>query len=271
MILKYNVRLQVLQSEDLDGPEVNPSLQDRSIFKKEKGTLRVSGDRVFYTLQGEGVDMGQPSVFLRLHHCNLQCRWCDSWQTWDERSVEFWTESIAWTIEETRHAIEKAWQCENPEATRRLVITGGEPLIQRDSIEKLVEEMPNWNISLETNGTIMPHKATLENCQFNCSPKLSNATGTRRQRIKGKVLQTLNEVRTTFKFVVRTPEDVEELEREIVHPFKLDTEKVILMPEGVTSEEIWKNAQSVSATAKTKGYRLLGRQQIDLWGNERKT
>ena len=33
---------------------------------------------IFHSVQGEGVSLGVPSVFLRLATCNLACRWCDT-------------------------------------------------------------------------------------------------------------------------------------------------------------------------------------------------
>ncbi|MBI4225596.1 7-carboxy-7-deazaguanine synthase QueE [Candidatus Roizmanbacteria bacterium] len=106
--------------------------------------FKVSGDGVFYTIQGEGISMGLPSCFLRLHTCNLRCVWCDTWYTWNQNAKEFWTEFQDWTIQKTKARIEKTWRCKNPLVQKRLVITGGEPLIQKNKIDKLVELMPGW-------------------------------------------------------------------------------------------------------------------------------
>lgn len=243
--------------------------KDRSIFRTVEGSLRVSGDKVFYTLQGEGPSMGAPASFLRLHNCNLKCSWCDAWYTWNTDSAEFWTESVLWTIEETRKNIASSWGCGNSDIPRKLVITGGEPLIQQQGIEQLVTDMKDWSIEIETNGTILPSEYLIDRCQFNCSPKLSNSGNQIQRRIRADVLIALNQANTNFKFVVRDEDDVEEVDADFIRSFSLDPQKIILMPEGVTMEEVAENAKKIVELVKKKGYRLLNRLQCDIWGARR--
>lgn len=245
------------------------SEKDRSVFKAPEGHLRVSGDRVFYTIQGEGVSMGKPATFLRLHNCNLKCSWCDAWYTWNTDTPEFWTESILWTVDETRRQIQESWKCDNSRIPKRLVITGGEPLMQQKGMEALLREVPDWLAEVETNGTILPSEYLLERCQFNCSPKLSNSGNHVQRRIRAEVLGVLNRVNTNFKFVVRNDDDVEEVETDFVTALSLDPEKILLMAEGVTMEEVAQNARNVVEIAKRKGYRLLNRLHCDIWGAQR--
>ena len=150
------------------------------------------------------------------------------------------------------------------------MITGGEPTLQKDKIDKLIDVLPQWIIEVETNGTIMPTKTMLKRCQFTCSPKLKNSGNSKIARIKGEVLQALNRMKTTFKFVVTGPRDIREIERDFIKPFNLDVNKIIIMPEGKTAEKVGANARKVVETVKEKGYRLLGRLQCDIWGAKRK-
>jgi organic radical activating enzyme len=41
------------------------------------------GPEIFHTLQGEGVSVGLPAVFIRASRCNLHCVWCDTDHTWN--------------------------------------------------------------------------------------------------------------------------------------------------------------------------------------------
>ena len=43
---------------------------------------------IFYSIQGEGVSIGRPSVFLRTALCNLKCKWCDTPYTWDWKKYD---------------------------------------------------------------------------------------------------------------------------------------------------------------------------------------
>ena len=50
---------------------------------------------IFYSLQGEGVTTGIPSVFLRLALCNLACSWCDTRYTWDWEQHDYGQEVVS--------------------------------------------------------------------------------------------------------------------------------------------------------------------------------
>lgn len=249
---------------------VNDKYKKPQNLKFKNDCLKVSGDGIFYTVQGEGPTMGMPCCFLRLHICNLKCVWCDAWYTWNSKTKEFWTESQDWTIQETKERLKKCWGCKNPKMKKRVVITGGEPLLQKARIEQLAKIMPDWSFEIETNCTIMPTEYMLKKFQFNCSPKLSNSKNIKQTRIKEPVLIALNHSNAVFKFVVMTNEDLDEIESDFVNPFNLDLSKIIVMPQGVTADEVRHNAQRVVEYAKEKGYRIMGRLQNEIWGAKRK-
>ena len=91
------------------------------------------GPEIFASLQGEGPSAGMPVAFVRLSRCNLACTWCDTAYTWrfegDERphrdGVEFERKANQVTLDvaDVAARIEALGQ-------KRLVITGGEPLMQ---------------------------------------------------------------------------------------------------------------------------------------------
>lgn len=247
---------------------VDKELIDYSKIKMHRDSIKLSGDGTFYTLQGEGPTMGLPCVFVRLHVCNLRCTWCDAWYTWNPNTKEYWTEPRDVPFDECADQIRKTWDFRNGRSAKRVVWTGGEPLIQRKQIEAVSRELGAWENEIETNGTLMPTEYELETFQFNCSPKLANSENTHTSMVKPKVLRALNEVNTTFKFVITRNEDLDEIERDYLE--HIDFEKVILMPQGVTAEEVHENGQKIAEYAKEKGFRVLGRLQNELWDGARR-
>ncbi|MBI2018771.1 7-carboxy-7-deazaguanine synthase QueE [Candidatus Daviesbacteria bacterium] len=239
-----------------------PTPLEAQRIKMQPDMLKVSGDGVFFSIQGEGRSLGLPSVFLRLHFCNLRCSWCDTKYTWDKNSPEFWQESQDWTIDRAKAEITRF-------PARRLIVTGGEPLLQQRKIVNLLQQMPDWEVEIETSGTIAPLPELQERVQFNVSPKLDNSGNPRVVRLKPQVLRALNELPlTSFKFVVQDPSDFAEIHR-IVQDCGLDQSKIIIMPEGSTQEDIRRHGLMVVEDVKLQGWRLMPRLHIDLWGHQR--
>jgi 7-carboxy-7-deazaguanine synthase len=96
---------------------------------------------IFFSIQGEGVEIGLPTVFVRLFACDLRCTWCDSMY-----AVEG-TDFKDMSIEEARAEIER-FKC------KRICFTGGEPLIQQKELEILAKDLVHdgYEIILETSG-----------------------------------------------------------------------------------------------------------------------
>lgn len=94
---------------------------------------------IFYSIQGESSYTGLPFVFVRLTGCNLRCSYCDTTYAYDEGSQR----TIASIIAEV-----KCYPC------KFVLITGGEPLMQRNSttlISTLLDS--GYFVSIETNGS----------------------------------------------------------------------------------------------------------------------
>jgi 7-carboxy-7-deazaguanine synthase (Cx14CxxC type) len=114
---------------------------------------------VYYTLQGEGFHTGRPAVFLRLAGCNLwsglerdranaTCTFCDT----DFVGMDGPGGGRFEAPEELAAAVRETWP--GDEASRFVVITGGEPTLQLDAplIDALHEH--GFEIAIETNGTL---------------------------------------------------------------------------------------------------------------------
>lgn len=116
---------------------------------------------IFYTLQGEGAQSGRAAVFCRFAGCNLWsgreadrasaiCQFCDT----DFVGVDGPGGGRFETAEDLAAAIAAQWPPEHPSGTRFVVCTGGEPLLQldRDLIDAL--HVHEFEIAVETNGTV---------------------------------------------------------------------------------------------------------------------
>jgi 7-carboxy-7-deazaguanine synthase len=115
---------------------------------------------IFYTLQGEGAQAGRPAVFCRFSGCNLWtgrerdrasavCQFCDTdfVGTDGERGGKF-ADPAALAAE-----IDSLWPPAYP-ASKYVVFTGGEPLLQLDPALIAAMHDAGFEIAIETNGTL---------------------------------------------------------------------------------------------------------------------
>lgn len=242
------------------------------IPEKNAGML-LSGDGIFYTLQGEGISIGKPAVFIRLHLCNLACHFvdgsiCDAWYTWKKDTKEYQSEGHFETYENIVTEVCKY-------NTNLMVITGGEPMIQQDNILELMRRLPDtWKVEIETNATLRPsHKfhSLRHRVVFNCSPKLSNSGNSLKRSINSAVIDTIkSEYLSTFKFVVTNLADLDEVAK-FVKEHKIPDNKIIIMPEGVTTTVLKRRMREISEYVKDRNWRLTPRLQFFIWGNKRRT
>lgn len=154
----------------------------RGLVKGDGSTLLVQS--IFHTLQGEGPNVGVPSVFVRLGGCNLACSFCDTeFEDYSEKDLE----SIMREI--TAFSVNDSGQ----RTTNLVVITGGEPLRQPIALfcSKLLDN--GFRVQVETNGTLMrdlPHQV-----EIICSPKVVNG---KYYEVRSEMLSRVN----ALKFVV---------------------------------------------------------------------
>jgi 7-carboxy-7-deazaguanine synthase len=237
------------------------------------------GPEIFYTLQGEGASLGKPSTFARLSACNLQCNWCDTPNTWvftpklaekhdDGEVYDRAAETVTLGIGEAVDRI-----LEKP--GKRLVLTGGEPLLQRKAlvpfINELRERSPGHWVEVETNGTIPPGEELTDLVnQFNISVKLANSGNSEKRRRKSLALTALADMpHANFKFVVADPvADMPEVD-ELVSQYEIPSDRVYLMPEGRGPEEVNVGLRGLAEVCKARGYNLTPRMHIDIWGDKR--
>lgn len=203
------------------------------------------------TIQGEGKSAGLSVIFIRLAGCNLACNWCDTPYAWNYKGSKH-SHPIKFSAKDEIHLTSVLDIVEKITETnvKNIVISGGEPLLQQDSLVPLLFYLykSNYWIEIETNGTITPTDEVIEYVdQFNCSPKLSNSGGDVKQRIVSDALQKLSlSGKTNFKFVVAKKSDIDEI---IYLTSLFQMKEVYLMAEGKTKEEQVQNSEYVEKMA----------------------
>lgn len=214
---------------------------------------------IFYSLQGEGASQGAPSLFLRLAGCNLACSWCDTTHAWKRG------EAIEMPPQEIAVALDAA-----APGCRRLVITGGEPLLQSDELEELAALLGERHIEIETNGTLDPSEPLLRRIdQWNISPKLSHAGLAAERTLRPIVLRRFADTgRAWFKFVVNGESDWPEIDA-LIRTCGLHKERVMLMPQATTREELATAREGVARLCLLHGVRYADRLHVAIWGNRK--
>ncbi len=214
---------------------------------------------IFHSIQGEGILLGMPSVFLRTSGCNLRCSWCD-------------TPYTSWNPEGSDYTIEQLTEAAKP--AKHVVITGGEPMIMPQIVE-LTKRLraAGHHITIETAGTRF---APVECDLMSISPKLANSTpegefAAQHERLRIQP-DTLRQLMTAYeyqlKFVIRDPADMCETYN-LVRDLGADPERVVLMPEGVDTAILRERGQWIAEICKERGYRFSPRLHVDLYGNRR--
>lgn len=234
---------------------------------------------IFASLQGEGPSIGRPCTFARLSRCNLACVWCDTAYTWrftgdnrphrDGIAYDRAANQVTLSEEEVAGKIAALGQ-------QRLVITGGEPLLQAPALARmltaLLELRPGLQVEVETNGTVVPPPGfdTLVH-QYNVSPKLAHSGNpSALALIPERLAAWAEEPRAFFKFVIASEDDLAEV-RELHSRYSLPAARIFLMPEGTDSATLRARERWLAAAAMENGFRLSDRLHIHLFGDTRGT
>jgi organic radical activating enzyme len=240
------------------------------------------GPEIFHTIQGEGVSAGLPAVFVRASRCNLHCVWCDTDHTWNFEGTPWPHEKDAVQGYAKHRKADVTFKITPADAARlilsfncpRVVITGGEPLLQQDEFMKMIRvirtEMPNCVFEVETNATRIPSPAFAAAVdQFNISPKLANAGMPESLRLNDETLLFFStSPKAWFKFVVSSPADLAEIMM-LQTRYEIPHHRILLMPEGRTAAELDQTAPQLAELCRDLGFRFCDRLHIRLWGDKR--
>jgi 7-carboxy-7-deazaguanine synthase len=219
------------------------------------------------TIQGEGPSQGRRAAFVRLGHCNLTCSWCDTAYTWDwagrngtahDPHVELRRESVLEVLDQI--ALMRA---------SLVVITGGEPLLQRTALTKLVERLDEDGISveIETNGSQQPLES--QSVRYNVSPKLTGSGVAPGKALQPDALRAYaRNPGASFKFVIIDVAELDEVEQ-IARTYDIRSSRIWIMPEGRDLATVLERGRELAPLAVSHGWNFTTRLHILLWGDAR--
>ena len=238
---------------------------------------------IFYSIQGEGMYTGIPSVFIRTFGCNLFCKFCDS-----QHSIRKIPEVpiIDMTPVQIHDKIIEFKNCQH------VVITGGEPMLQLKELKELMHLLFRYTITIETNGTIFDD--SIRPNLWSISPKTSNSYSDEPIKVivdnpdgSGYIAtvdtKTVFEKNNTYdnlkyfvrsgipyqmKFVVSSENDFKEIQR-ISLDAGVPKPMIYLMPEGKTVDNQRDKSLELVDLCKKHGYNFCTRLHIWLWGDKR--
>lgn len=244
-------------------------IQQKPTFtKKVEGTDKLAIAEMFSdTIQGEGPHAGVISTFIRLQGCTLKCTWCDT--------LDVWPEGNEYSFEEIFEMFESIGLIERFKAGQHLILTGGSPLKQeKQCINFLNAFMGKYGfqpyVEVENEAVLLPSPEFVELVDWwNNSPKLSNSGMKEKARIKPLTLAYMGSLpNSIFKFVVNSEEDWKEIERDYIQTDFITKEKIVLMPEGQTQEELSKTRELAANIAIREGVRFTDRLHVTIWNKK---
>ena len=263
--------MQVLLAKDAIFP-ITKNIEGGKFDISPKTNIGIPG-----TIQGEGKLSGVVSLFIRFAGCNLFCQWqtpngiseCDtSYASYNIReTIKTDTDTVVSTI------------LLNSGNINNIVITGGEPFLQRDALLDLCRKLKshNFHITIETNATIYDKDICKYVDLLSLSPKLMSSTPQtkhkevhERLRLNYSVIQNFisSSLDIQLKFVVSNSKDIEEIKLLLKNVKGWRKEDILLMPPGTTYEELEQNSKFILKNCLLNGWRYSTRLQIILFGNK---
>lgn len=236
---------------------------------------------LYTCLQGEGKYIGIPHILIRVSGCRLRCQFKDSfcdtpYASWKPEKGKFTLDDIVKFYEDNSHI-------------KHTMITGGGPTSVPTLLKELCDIGKQFNhlVTIETEGSEFVQ--TSAEC-ISLSPKLSNSTPvpgtympyigrdvTEKDRLKHEkwrcnydAMKQLirNHSDYQLKPVISSEEDLEEV-KYIQQILDIPDNKIWLMPEGLTEDELNNRRKWLMEIAINEGYNFTDRLHIIAYGDKR--
>ena len=230
----------------------------------------------FLTIEGEGMFIGQPSVFMRLFGCNLTCKafaspdspyGCDSYISWTKKNK--------WSFDDMFKFYEENGFIKHLRDRAILKITGGEPMLRQGPLLRFMEAFKERydfvpRIDFETNATLMPDErwVTEFRASFTTSPKLRSNGDPEEKTYKPEVLKWHKAHYSGFKFVINVAEDINEIWEKYVddkHGINIPKSHIWFMPCCGSRAEHTERSEAVAEYAKAMCVNFSPRLQLVIW------
>jgi len=243
----------------------------------------------FFSVQGEGRYMGNPSIFLRFGGCNLRCPgfgeyWykgrrvsgCDTLRAVNKRLFkDSWKEVK--DLKELTTIIESYLNSLSFQPD--IVLTGGEPMINAENpifyglVEWAVHE--GFHITIETNSTVAPSFddfSAYREVTFAIAVKLSNSQEAKKRRVVPEVIERLAKEGkdSFFKFTIDAKLIEEDADLQIMQIRRDLTNDVYCMPLGDNIKDLQTNSLAVAEFCLKHGFKYSDRLHVRLWNRKEK-
>lgn len=218
---------------------------------------------VYESFQGEGPYAETDSLFIRTSGCNLRCSFCD-------------TPYASWNPEGTQQSLKELGEQITASSAGHVVITGGEPMLA-PALPELTElcRQQGKVITIETAGTV---DRSVECDLMAISPKRRNSTpedavwSVRHEETRHQpaVINSLfGRYSAILKFVIDQQADVDDVNEYLNEFPAVSADRVWLMPQARTAEELAAKTDWVREAAEKSGFSFSTRLHIQKFGDRR--
>jgi 7-carboxy-7-deazaguanine synthase len=130
------------------------------------------------TLQGEGLLTGTPCLFIRTSSCNLRCSWLSTTGKGSPCDTPYSSHKPEKNIMDIENIVNIITANSLSGTIRHVVISGGEPTIQTESLSELLRQLQakGFHTTIETNATVYSDSIAKYTDLVSMSPKLRSST-----------------------------------------------------------------------------------------------